>query len=203
MRVCIFGSLGTAVTYSTTILGVLCACSIKKEMRRFHSNAGSFGQPRCDKESPRVLLGTVLFVFLEALKLSPQHCPLPPSQRRPNGARLPAWWFSLVILKGAQSLHYKPWQTWTRWGSSFPWIQIETKLCKEGLVTMAGSTDRVNLRLAEPWWSWAGAQESQFSCQLRQQLSATSKCMKALFWSSHCLWAWQALLLLSLAHWHN
>lgn len=40
-------------------------------MRRFHSNAGSFGQPRCDRESPRVLLGTVLFAFLEALKLSP------------------------------------------------------------------------------------------------------------------------------------
>lgn len=40
-------------------------------MRRFHSNAGSFGQPRCDSESPRILLGTVLFAFLEALKLSP------------------------------------------------------------------------------------------------------------------------------------
>ena len=53
-------------------------------MRRFHSNAGSFGQPRCDSESPCILLGTVpffFFFFLEALKLSPKQSPLPSFQR--------------------------------------------------------------------------------------------------------------------------
>lgn len=55
----------------------------------FHSNVGSFGQPRCDSQSPRVLLGTVLFlVFLEALKLSPKRLPLAPFWRRPNAISL-------------------------------------------------------------------------------------------------------------------
>lgn len=74
-------------------------------MRCFHSNAGSFGQPHCDSVSPRILLGTVLFVFLEALKLSPMLSPLPAFQRGPNGTfpGLPARWLGLVILKSAQS----------------------------------------------------------------------------------------------------
>ena len=90
-------------------------------MRRFHSNAGSFGQPHCDSKSPCVLMGTVLFFFffLEALKLSPKQSPLPSFQRGPNGTfpGFPAWWLSLEILKSAQSIHCRPWQTWSR-GSS-------------------------------------------------------------------------------------
>lgn len=60
-------------------------------MRRFHSNAGSFGQPRRDSQSPHVLQRTVLFVFLEAFKLSPKPPPLPPFQRRPDGPCLTIW----------------------------------------------------------------------------------------------------------------
>lgn len=93
MRVYIFGSLGTVVTYFMTHSGsFMCLLHKKKkgkEMCCFHSNVGSFGQPRCDSQSPCVLLGTVLFlVFLEALKLSPRHLPLAPFWRRPNAMSL-------------------------------------------------------------------------------------------------------------------